>query len=210
MLPRIPLTKGTDDFKAFSKAGHKLAEWHLNYETVDPYPVKEQSDSLGLDKEEQFGVQKMVFARPTAEQKARGEKYDKSKIIYNSHITLHDVPVHHTAIDYLEAYLTAAGICNSSKTPLFRTIGPTGQLSEKRMHRSDALRMIKRQAKKAKIETQIGCHTWRATGITNYLSNGGTLENAARIAAHESPRTTMLYDRTSDAISLDEIERVRI
>lgn len=70
--------------------------------------------------------------------------------------------------------------------------------------------MIKQQATKANINTKISCHSWRDTGITNYLAHGGTLENAARIAAHESPRTTMLYDRTCDAIGLDEIERIRI
>jgi integrase len=52
------------------------------------------------------------------------------------------------------------------------------------------------------------CHSFRATGITLYLLNGGTLEHAQQIANHESPRTTKLYDRTSDAISLDEIERI--
>ena len=54
------------------------------------------------------------------------------------------------------------------------------------------------------------CHTFRATGITAYLLNGGTVENAQAIAAHESPRTTKLYDRTADEISLDEIERIVI
>ena len=48
------------------------------------------------------------------------------------------------------------------------------------------------------------------TGITNYLQNGGTLEKAQQIAAHESPRTTKLYDRTSDQLTLDEIERIQI
>jgi integrase/recombinase XerD len=51
---------------------------------------------------------------------------------------------------------------------------------------------------------------FRATGITTYLQNGGTIEHTQQIAAHESPRTTKLYDRTSDAISLDEIERILI
>jgi integrase/recombinase XerD len=60
----------------------------------------------------------------------------------------------------------------------------------------------------AGIATRIGCHTFRATGITIYLTNGGTLEKAQTMAAHESPRTTKLYDRTSDAVSLDEVERV--
>jgi integrase len=54
------------------------------------------------------------------------------------------------------------------------------------------------------------CHTFRATGITTYLQNGGTIEHAQQIANHESPRTTKLYDRTNDAISLDEIERILI
>jgi integrase/recombinase XerD len=54
------------------------------------------------------------------------------------------------------------------------------------------------------------CHTFRATGITAYLENGGTIENEQNIAAHESPRTTKLYDRTADEITLDEIERILI
>jgi hypothetical protein len=51
---------------------------------------------------------------------------------------------------------------------------------------------------------RIGCHTFRATGITAYLDNGGTLENA------QVPRTTKLYDRTGDEITLDEVERITI
>ena len=66
--------------------------------------------------------------------------------------------------------------------------------------------MIYRRAKQAGIATQIGCHTFRATGITIYLTNGGTLEKAQMMAAHSSPRTTKLYDRTNDAVSLDEVE----
>ncbi len=62
----------------------------------------------------------------------------------------------------------------------------------------------------AKIETKIGNHTFRATGITAYLNNGGTLERAALMANHASTRTTQLYDRRSDEISLDEVERVLI
>jgi len=70
--------------------------------------------------------------------------------------------------------------------------------------------MIRRRARAAGIKTAIGNHTFRATGITTYLENGGTLEHAQQIAAHESPRTTKLYDRTSDQITLDEIERIVI
>lgn len=78
------------------------------------------------------------------------------------------------------------------------------------MSRVDAYKMVRRRAAGAGIRTVIGNHTFRATGITAHLSNGGTLENAQSIAAHASPRTTKFYDRTSDAISLDEIEKIII
>jgi integrase len=70
--------------------------------------------------------------------------------------------------------------------------------------------MIRHRAREAGIKTKIGCHTFRATGITAYLKNGGKLETAQRIAAHESSRTTGLYDRRDDDISLDEVERIVI
>jgi site-specific recombinase XerD len=71
--------------------------------------------------------------------------------------------------------------------------------------------MIKRRALHASIGIdRICCHTFRATGITAYLENGGTLECAQIIACHESPRTTKLYDRTGDSITLDEVERIAI
>jgi len=93
MLPRIPLTKETEDFWAFSKAGRSLAEWHLNYETVEPWPLVENVDKLALDPDELFKVKKMTFARPSAEQKEAGDKYDKTRIIYNSHLTISHIPL---------------------------------------------------------------------------------------------------------------------
>jgi site-specific recombinase XerD len=78
------------------------------------------------------------------------------------------------------------------------------------MHRVDAWRMIRRRAIDAGLNAAVACHTFRATGITAYLDNGGTLENAQAMAAHESPRTTKLYDRTGDEITLDEVERITI
>ena len=59
------------------------------------------------------------------------------------------------------------------------------------------------------IETKISCHSFRATGITTYLQNGGKLEVAQQqMADHESARTTGLYDRRNDPVALDEIERI--
>jgi integrase/recombinase XerD len=69
---------------------------------------------------------------------------------------------------------------------------------------------VTREPAELGLKVRIGCHTFRATGITAYLEAGGTLENAQAMAAHESPRTTKLYDRTGDEITLDEIERIMI
>jgi integrase len=121
------------------------------------------------------------------------------------------MPAHHNLEAYLDAYIEAAGIGAEAKSPLFRSAaGRTGALTEKPMHRIDAWRMIQRRAEGLGFRVRIGCHTFRATGITAYLEAGGTLENAQAMAAHESPRTTKLYDRTGDAITLDEVERITI
>ncbi len=123
----------------------------------------------------------------------------------------HEMPAHHNLDEYLAAYLAAAGIAGDKKGLLFRTaIGKTGELTEKAMAQVDVYRMIKRRTKEAGIKTEIGCHTFRATGITAYLKNGGRLEVAQQMAAHESARTTGLYDRRGDEISLDEVERIAI
>ena len=123
----------------------------------------------------------------------------------------HDMPAHHKAEEFVDAYMEAAGLKDQKNAPLFRSaIGKTKQLSEQRMSRHAALKMVQRRAKKAGILTAICCHSFRATGITNYLEHGGTLEKAQQMAAHESPKTTKLYDRTSDAITLDEVERIAI
>lgn len=122
----------------------------------------------------------------------------------------HEVPAHHNAEAYLDAYMEAAGVAGQKKRPLFRTVNKHRQLTDSPMYREDVLRMIKRRAEDAGLPASTCCHTFRATGITAYLENGGTVENAQAIAAHESPRTTKLYDRTSDEITLDEVERILI
>ncbi len=119
------------------------------------------------------------------------------------------MPVHHTLEEHLDSYIEAAGIEGDKKGWLFRSaVGKTGKLTEQPLDRRNALQMIFRRAKAAGLETHINCHTFRATGITIYLSNGGTLEKAQQMAAHESPRTTKLYDRTNDGVTLDEVEKV--
>src|ERR1700730_3619297 len=96
----------------------------------------------------------------------------------------HEMPAHHNLEAYLDCYIEAAGIRDAGKTPLFRSAaGRTGELTLKAMNRVDAWRMIQRPAAELATRARIGCHTFRATGITAYLE-----ENAQAMAAHESPR----------------------
>ena len=125
--------------------------------------------------------------------------------------TRHEMPSHHNLEAYLAAYIDGAGLEHDPKGPLFRTIGRgTGQLTRTPMPQANAWAMVDRRRQAAGIETKIGNHSFRATGITAYLKNGGTLEKAAAMANHVSTRTTQLYDRRRDEMSLDEVERVII
>jgi site-specific recombinase XerD len=121
----------------------------------------------------------------------------------------HEVPCHHTLEKFLDEYLAAASIVGDAEGPLFRSVGrKTGRTEA--LWQQDVYRMIQRRAAAAGIATKIGNHTFRATGITAYLKNGGTLEHAQTIANHASPRTTKLYDRRSDEITFDEVEKIAI
>jgi len=121
----------------------------------------------------------------------------------------HEMPCHHHLDDHLTAYLDGAGLRDDPKGPLFRTVGRgTGRLTRTPLPQANAHAMIRRRAKAAGIATPIGNHSFRATGITAYLQNGGTLEKAAAMANHASTRTTQLYDRRNDAVTLDEVERI--
>jgi site-specific recombinase XerD len=123
----------------------------------------------------------------------------------------HAMPCHHSLEEYLTAYLEQTGIKEDSKGPLFRTIGRgTSQLTRTTLLQANAYAMIARRAVAAGIVTKVGNHSFRATGITAYLKNGGTLEKAAAMANHASTRTTQLYDRRRDEMSLDEVERIRV
>jgi site-specific recombinase XerD len=123
----------------------------------------------------------------------------------------HEMPCHHNLEAWLHAYIDGAGLRDDPKGALFRTVGRgTRQLTATPLPQANAYAMIRRRAAAAGIETKIGNHTFRATGITAYLKNGGTIERAAAMANHSSTRTTQLYDRRSDEVTLDEVERVGI
>lgn len=123
----------------------------------------------------------------------------------------HEMPAHHVLDLYLDEYRKASGVDSEPKGYLFRTIpGRSGIPSNDPLAQADAYRMIRRRALACGLKTRIGNHSFRATGITEYLRNGGKLEIAQQMAAHESARTTGLYDRRDDEISLDEVERILI
>lgn len=174
------------------------------------------STLIGLRDRALISVMTFAFARIGAVVAMRVEDYyPKGKRwwvrLHEKGGKRHEMPAHHNLEAYLDSYIESAGIRDGGKTPLFRTAtGRTGTLTDTQMNRVDAWRMVQRRAAGLGFRVRIGCHTFRATGITAYLEAGGTLENAQAMAAHESPRTTKLYDRTGDEITLDEVERISI
>jgi integrase/recombinase XerD len=170
---------------------------------------------IGLRDRALIGVMVYSFARVSATIHMRVEDYHQNGKrwwfrLHEKGGKLHHVPAHHKAEAYMDAYLDAAGIRDQKKGPLFRSVDKHRVLSLNPMSRIDVWKMIKRRAQAAGIPYSTCCHSWRGTGITEYLKNGGILEKAQAIANHESARTTGLYDRRSDDISLDEVERIPI
>jgi site-specific recombinase XerD len=174
------------------------------------------STLVGLRDRALIGVMTYAFARIGAVVSMRVEDYFANGKrwwvrLHEKGGKRHEMPAHHKLEHFLDEYIKAAGIGGDGKGPLFHSaIGRTGALTGTVMNRVDAWRMVQRRAAELGSKVNIGCHTFRATGITAYLEAGGTLENAQTMAAHESPRTTKLYDRTSDEITLDEVERITI
>ena len=127
----------------------------------------------------------------------------------------HEMPCHHT-LGYLAEYIERARLGEVVRVPLFQVIKsrPYGrgeaQLNGERLHRTNAWQMVRRRARAAGITTEVCNHTFRGTGITAYLENGGTLEKARQMAAHASTRTTQLYDRREDRVTLDEVVKINI
>lgn len=172
------------------------------------------SSIIGLRDKAILSVMTYSFARVGAVTKMKVKDYYTQNmkawfILHEKGGKEHRVPAHHKATESIEAYLDSAGIRGERDLPLFRTSGGRGRdLTEKPLSTLAVWQMIKRRSKHAGLPEEICCHTFRATGITNYLQNGGTLEVAAQIAFHESTRTTQLYNRIDEEVNLDEIERI--
>ncbi len=180
-------------------------------------PELEKPDLLGLRDRALIGVMVYTFARVGAVLQMKVKDYfvqgRRSWIrLHEKNGKEHDVPCHHSLEKYLDEYIVAAGIGSDPDGPLFRTAaGKSGTLTRNPMWQQDAYRMIQRRVRAAGVKTKIGNHSFRATGITAYLKHPSSrLEVAQHLAGHESPRTTKLYDRRNDEISLDEVERIGI
>src|SRR5437763_5496897 len=115
----------------------------------------------------------------------------------------HDMPAHHLLETYMDEYIAEARLAEDKPSPLFRTaFGKTGQLTERRMHRTDALRMIWRRARNAGIETELGCHSFRATGITVYLQNGGSSNMRSKGPPTKAPAPPKLAQPLSTSVAI--------
>ena len=172
------------------------------------------STIVGLRDRALIGVMAFDFARISAILAMSVEDYfqDGKRWSFRLHEKggkYHVIPAHHLAEEYMDAYVEAAAFGNESKAPLFRTTrGRSGVLTPRRLLRREALAMIKRRAKDAGLPASTCNHSFRATCITNYRNHGGSRAEAAKMACHESERTTRMYDRSDDSVTLEEIERI--
>lgn len=121
-----------------------------------------------------------------------------------------EILLHYDAQRALDAYLEAAGLTGDidRSGPIFRSFNPRKQLQEKRLDRSNAFHMVRRRAKAAGLKRDFCNHSFRATGITNYMTNGGRIDVAKDWAGHADERTTGLYDRSQDKVNEKEVDRM--
>jgi len=123
-----------------------------------------------------------------------------------------DIPVHHQLAEYLDIYIDKAGLAEDREGFLFRsTRGRSKQLTTNKMNRIDAWKMVQRRLRDAGlgVDTGFGCHSFRATCGTNFLTNGGSLEVCQKLMGHADSRTTKLYDRRDLQIIQGDIERIQ-
>jgi integrase/recombinase XerD len=119
-----------------------------------------------------------------------------------------ELPCHHNLEQFLDEWLHASGLTGEPTAPLFPTLRHGKLTGRTHLPQANVHMMIQRRARGAGLRTKVSAHSFRATGITTYLQNGGKLEIAQQMACHESARTTGLYDRRNDSVALDEVERI--
>jgi len=171
------------------------------------------SNEVGLRDRALLGTLAYTFARIGAVVNLKVEDYfqtgKRSMIRFSEKVGKEtEIPVHHK-LELLDQYLETSGLRNQPNAPLFPiALGKTRKLGNRPATRIDAARMLKRRLKDAGLSDAFSPHSFRATGITNFLENGGTLEVAQRIAGHADSRTTKLYDRRGQKVLLEDMERI--
>ncbi len=122
----------------------------------------------------------------------------------------HEMPVHPDLENMMDEYLFETKLMKQSNALIFQSCtGRNGKLNGNPFDRNSSWRMVRKRALSAGVDRDIGNHSFRATGITTYLNNGGTLEDARIMANHSNSTTTKLYDRTKDVAKLTEIQRLK-
>jgi site-specific recombinase XerD len=123
----------------------------------------------------------------------------------------HEVPVHSKAKDAVDLWLECSHLASKPSAPLFPSFGKNRETIEsRRLGRRSVLKLVEKRARTSGILKRVCCHSFRATGVSEYMNSGGTIEIAQRIAGHISPATTRIYDRSGDRLTLEEVERVQI
>ena len=184
-------------------------------ETRRLFDAIETDTVLGLRDRALLGCMTYAFLRVSAVVGLRVKDYESSRrrstlAVLEKGGKWQRLPCHHQLAEDLDAYVEAAGIGAEGSGPLFRGArGRGGQLTDKRISRSGVLSVVKKRAEAAGLPATLSSHSFRATGITNYLAHGGDLETAAAIAGHASTQTTQLYNRNAERITQAELERIR-
>lgn len=215
--PKYVAKKGKTPVLTAEEARELLASIPVAQKVRREGRESEEPDLVGLRDRALIGVMVYTFARVGAVlQMNVGDYFIQGRRgwvrLHEKGGKEHEVPCHHKLEEYLDEYLAAGGMGRDREGPLFRTAaGKSGRLTRNPLWQQDAYRMIQRRARAAGIRTRIGNHSFRATGITAYLKNPHSrLEVAQHLAGHESPRTTKLYDRRDEEVSLDEVEKIGI
>jgi integrase len=122
---------------------------------------------------------------------------------------IHEVPVHSKAREAIDHWLLVSDLASNPIAPLFPAFGKDKKTPElKHMNRKSVWKLVKARAQACGLKKRVCCHSFRATGITEYMNAGGSLEIAQRIAGHSQLSTTKIYDRSRDRLTITEIERV--
>jgi integrase/recombinase XerD len=168
---------------------------------------------IGLRDRALIGLMGFTFARVGAAVSMKVEDYYIQKRrgwvrLHEKGGKVNELPCHHNLEQFLDEWLSASGLGLEPDAPLFPTLRHGKLTGRTPLPQANVHMMIQRRALAAGIRTKVSAHSFRATGITTYLQNGGKLEVAQQMAGHESARTTGLYDRRNDSVELDEIERI--